>query len=93
MAGVRRAGLMGKVSGVLDLPQDTVQNLTRTTVIGDVQLLLENHEGILEYTGERVRIKTSQGELIVTGKGLRIGSVFREEIAIDGRLEGVEFKR
>jgi len=74
----------------LELPKELVMGLPRITVLGDIQMIVENHCGIIEYTTERVRIGTSIGELRVTGTDLALRTIFPEEIAVDGKIRSIE---
>ncbi len=83
--------LKEQLSGALELPQDVVMNLPKVIITGDLQLQMENHKGILEYTPRKIRIATAQGEIVVTGARLRISTIFRQEVAVSGRINGVQF--
>ncbi len=74
----------------LELPKELVMGLPRITVLGDIQMIVENHRGIIEYTTERVRIGTGIGELRVTGSGLTLRTIFPEEIAVDGKIRSID---
>lgn len=73
----------------LELPRELVMDLPRVTLLGDMQVIVENHRGIIEYTRERVRISTSLGELVISGTDLALRTIFPDEIAVDGRIQGV----
>lgn len=73
----------------LELPKDLIMDLPRVTLIGDVQVLVENHRGIIEYATERIRISTSLGELVISGAGLTLRTIFPEEIAVEGKIIGL----
>ena len=74
----------------LELTKELVMGLPRITVLGDIQMIVENHRGIIEYTTERVRIGTGIGELRVTGSGLTLRTIFPEEIAVDGKIRSID---
>ncbi|NLH27205.1 MAG: sporulation protein YqfC [Syntrophomonadaceae bacterium] len=74
----------------LELPKDLVLNFPRITLLGNVQLIIENHRGIMEYTKERIRISTSLGELVIDGEGLVLRNIFPDEIAIDGKIASLK---
>ena len=78
------------IAHYLELPKELVMGLPRITVLGDIQMIVENHRGIVEYTTERVRIGTGIGELRVTGTGLALRTIFPEEIAVDGKIHSIE---
>lgn len=79
------------VATLFELPRDAILDLPRLTLIGNLQLTVENHRGLVEYTPQRIRIATQGDGLEVTGQGLRIGSVYREELIISGRIETVRY--
>jgi sporulation protein YqfC len=84
---------MERFAGSLELPQDVLLDLPKATLIGGLQLQIENHKGVLEYTPQKIRINTSQGEVVVTGARLTIGSIFQQELVIDGRISNVQLTK
>ncbi|KGG80151.1 sporulation protein [Caloranaerobacter azorensis H53214] len=79
------------ISDVLELPKDIVLDLPRITLIGNLQLYIENHKGIIEYSKQRIRINTNIGILRIVGNNLTIRTIVTEEIIIVGEIEVVEF--
>ncbi|AFS78826.1 sporulation protein YqfC [Gottschalkia acidurici 9a] len=79
------------VSEVLELPKDIMLNLPKITMVGRIQLYIENHKGIIEYSTERIRVNTSEGILKITGKNMIIKNIVTEEMVISGDIEIVEF--
>ncbi|MDD4601633.1 hypothetical protein SDC9_08963 [bioreactor metagenome] len=86
----RKRGLQ-KLAGILEIPQDIVLDLPRITMLGNQQLLIENHKGIIEYTPSLVRIKLSRGELIVNGNHLMLSNLQVEQILIEGTVREVTY--
>lgn len=74
-----------RLAGMLEIPQDIILDLPRITMLGNQQLLIENHKGIIEYTPSLVRIKLNQGELIISGKNLILGNLQIEQILVEGQ--------
>lgn len=93
MGDTQEGGLLHKFISLFELPRDVILDLPKATLLGDVQMVVENHKGLLEYTPARLRIRTSQGEVCVVGAHLRIGSLFREELVVEGRIDSVQFNR
>lgn len=77
------------LANYLELPKDLLMNLPRITLLGDMQLHIENHRGIMEYTKERIRVSTSLGELIIVGESLVLRNIFPDEIAVDGKIRAL----
>ena len=68
----RRESLLEKTAEAFDLPGDVVAGLPRVELLGDRQLRMENHRGILAYGEEEIHV--SGGKLIVKvrGRGLAL---------------------
>ncbi|SCX94010.1 sporulation protein YqfC [Alkaliphilus peptidifermentans] len=79
------------IADILELPQDIVLDLPKITMVGNLQLYVENHKGIVEYSSNRVRIFTKCGVLRVIGKNLLLKNIVLEEIVIVGEIREVEF--
>jgi sporulation protein YqfC len=76
---------------MLDLPQDVVQDLPRITLIGNVQLYVENHKGVLHFSSESLMLELTKGKLEVVGKQLVIRAIFTEEVFIEGVIDAVKY--
>ncbi len=74
---------------MMEMPKDVFLDLPKTTVFGSVQAVLENHKGVLEYTPEKIRVRTSLGEVTITGKHLKIGSIAPSELVVDGQIADI----
>ncbi len=86
----RKESVLEKTSEILDLPGDVVAGLPRMELVGDRELRMENHKGILSY-GEN-EIHVSGGKLIVRikGEGLELRSMNALELLITGRITSLE---
>ena len=80
-----------RLAGILEIPQDIVLDLPRITMLGNQQLLVENHKGIIEYTPSLVRIKLNQGELMIFGKGLMLSNLQIEQILVEGTVGEIKY--
>jgi len=78
------------ILNIVDFPKDVLLNLPRITLIGRIQVSIENHKGIIEYVPERIRINTSIGIIRIKGKKMIINSIMTEVIVINGEIEVVE---
>lgn len=87
----RQRGVLQSLARRLDIPQDIVLDLPRITMLGNKQILIENHKGIIEYTSQLVRISLSQGELTVIGAGLMLGNLQQEQILVEGEIREVRY--
>ena len=79
-----------KTAEVFDLPGDVVAGLPRVELLGDRQLRMENHRGILAYGSDEIHI--SGGKLIVKVRGtnLELRAMNAVELLITGDITGVD---
>lgn len=84
-------GIKKGLAEILELPKDIILDLPKIIMIGNLQIYIENHKGILEYTDNRIRINTKNGILRIIGKNLILKNIVAEEIFIVGEINQVEF--
>lgn len=60
-------------------------------LVGQGRLLIENHQGVLSYSSEEIKIKVSYGCVIVVGSNLQLMEMSRVKLAICGRIDGLQF--
>ena len=80
-----------EVTAALALPKEIVLNLPLITLYGNEELNLENYKGVVEYTGERIRISTSKGILKIEGRNLLLKQVTSENISVTGGIMRIEY--
>ena len=78
------------ISEALELPKDVVLDLPKLVMIGDIQLNITNHKGIIEYTQETLRVNSNVGIIKVSGNNLELKTILSEEIIVAGHIEKVE---
>jgi len=84
-------GLKENISEILELPKDIILDLPRITVLGNLELRIENHKGIIEYSNEKIRIKIKNGILKLIGTNLLIKTIISEEIIVTGNIFSIDF--
>lgn len=85
--------LKRQMSDMLEIPGDVIMDLPKVVLVGDLQLFIENHRGIVEYTAESVRINVGDYEVAVSGEGLLLRNILPDEICLEGRIKSVQFIR
>lgn len=83
--------VLGDLAELFDLPADVVAGLPRLELVGNRELYLEHHTGILAYSEEQIDVNTAGSVLRVQGKKLRIVAMTAEEVRIGGCIESVEW--
>ena len=87
----RENGVLTTVAELFDLPADIVAGLPRLEMVGNRQLYLEHHTGLLAYTEEQIDANTSAGVLRVKGERLTLMAMTAGELRIGGRIASVEW--
>lgn len=79
-------------AGVLDLPQDVVLDMPRITMIGPLQMYVENHRGVLIFHTNELRLLLSnKGQLLIKGNHLVIRQILPEEVLLEGFIREVHY--
>ncbi|UTR09355.1 MULTISPECIES: sporulation protein YqfC [Evansella] len=75
----------------MDLPADVMMDLPRITMIGNFHIYIENHKGVIRFTREELRLRLTEGELLVSGNAFVIKNILPEEILLEGEIQDVRF--
>jgi sporulation protein YqfC len=78
-------------AGVLDLPKDITMEMPRITMIGQFQMYIENHRGVLHFSDKELRLLLTKGQLIIKGNNLVIRAILPEEVLVEGIIHQVIF--
>jgi len=76
---------------MLDLPQDVVFDLPRVTMIGNMQLYVENHRGVLHFTETYLKLALTHGNIEIYGAQLSIRAILPEEVFVEGVIREVKY--
>ncbi|MDF2925490.1 MAG: YqfC [Paenibacillaceae bacterium] len=76
---------------VLDIPQDVTMDLPRLTMLGNLQLHIENHRGVLHFSEELLKLSLSKGVLEVQGANLSIRTIMTEEVLVEGNIHSLKY--
>lgn len=75
----------------LELPQEAFGALL-VTAVGRGHVLIENHRGIEQYGMEYIRLRVKGGSLAVFGSGLRIHTLGKSKLALEGKIRSMEWE-
>ena len=86
----RRPGFWERTAEVFDLPADALAGLPKLELVGDRELWVENHRGILSYGDREILISGGAFLIRVAGEELELRAMTGVELLITGRIAGVE---
>lgn len=75
----------------LDVPEGMLCGLPQLTLDGDLQLLIERHQGITEYGTNRILIAARRFSIEISGEAMYLVAMDRDNIRIRGTIHGVRF--
>ena len=88
-----KEGILLRASRLFDLPADALAVAPRVEIIGDGELRMGPHCGILAYGSEEIHISGGSLVVVVRGGGLELKAMTPEELLVTGTITAVEFMR
>ena len=82
-----------RAADIFDLPADVISSLPHIELMGDLQLFMDSHQGILSYSTEQIDINGGRLVIRVRGEGLELMAMTGREVRIKGKLMAVELMR
>ena len=77
---------MERIAEVFDLPADALAGLPKLELVGDGELRVENHKGILAYGQEEIHISGGVYLIKIVGQGLELRAMTGIELLITGKV-------
>lgn len=82
----RRVRFLERTAEVFDLPADAVAGVPRLELVGDGELRVENHKGILAYGREEIHVSGGIYLIKVMGQELELRAMTGLELLITGKI-------
>ncbi len=82
---------MEAVSEKMKLSSNILAGAPIITVIGQTELSIENYKGIIEYTGDLLRIQTKTGRIHIEGKNLVIRCYSEDAMKVSGFISLIQY--
>lgn len=86
---INAKSLKEKFLDAMELPIELLSDVPRITLIGNSNLLIENHKGIIEYDENIIRLVS---KISVSGNYLKVEEINNDEIFITGEFINIEFE-
>ncbi|CCO09096.1 sporulation protein YqfC [Desulforamulus hydrothermalis] len=83
--------LKKQLSDFLEIPHDVMLDLPKIVLVGNLQVFIENHRGIVEYSTEKIRVMVGEGEVGITGRQLVLRNIRTDEICVEGQIKSLSF--
>lgn len=85
--------LLSRLTEDLELPGEILPGQSLVELVGDSRVLVENHQGVTEYSRCRIGAAVSFGRVLVCGENLELARMTQRQLVITGRVEAVTLMR
>lgn len=75
----------------IHLPKDVILGVPIVTIMGNMEICIENYKNLIEYTEQLIRVKRRDGEIRVEGEHLEITYYKSVEMKITGIIRHIEY--
>lgn len=76
----------------LDLPKDVILNLPKITIIGNNEITIENHKGIILFERTIIKINTKVKIVNIEGEDFEILYIGDSTITISGKFKLISYE-
>lgn len=91
---------MGEKKGVLerlaqraDLGEEPLPRQPIVEIAGQKRVLIENHRGLVHYSGEKICANVCYGVVTVCGGELELAQMTDRKIVISGKIDSITLER
>ena len=81
--------ILERTAQMLELPADVIAGLSRLELIGDNELRIEQHKGILVYSREEIHVSAGKFIIKVMGDHLDLRAMTGLELLITGQISSI----
>ena len=80
-----------EITNKLVLPKDIMYGLSIVKIVGQSELYIENHRGIIEYNNDKIVIQTKSSKIEIIGKNLLIVRFSNDDMKINGNILEIKY--
>lgn len=81
-----------RIAQDLGMPPEIASDIPRIILVGRQALMIESHQGIMEYRDGYLSVCTSVGRLCVTGEDLELEEMGDAQLVISGSIDALSFE-
>lgn len=88
-SGFMRSMFATAFTSALEMPEELALDLPKITLVGNINLNVENHKGIISYSASEVRLRVSDGYLVARGSDFKLRSINSSDIFLEGEISNL----
>lgn len=89
----QNGSFLGKVVMGADLPGEVLPGQPLVEITEDCRVLIENHSGVTLYGYREIHIKVGFGKVCISGSGLELARMTKQQLVITGHIDCVTLQR
>lgn len=78
-----------KVSEELNIPKEVILDIPKITIIGNTEVTIENHKGIIQFSKECIKLNSKIGIITINGSEFEICYIGDKTIILNGAFKGI----
>ncbi|MCR1952508.1 MULTISPECIES: sporulation protein YqfC [unclassified Clostridium] len=80
------------IAETFDLPKDIVLNVPKITIIGNDEITIENHKGIILFERNIIKVNTKVKTINIEGENFEILYIGDSTITISGKFKSISYE-
>lgn len=80
------------ISERLDLPKEIVLNVPKITIVGNDEITIENHKGIVLFDRTIIKINTKVKVINIEGENFEILYIGDSTITVSGKFKSISYE-
>lgn len=80
------------IAETFDLPKDIVLNVPKITIIGNDEITIENHKGIILFERNIIKVNTKVKIINIEGENFEILYIGDSTITISGKFKSISYE-
>ena len=82
-----------KLMAAADLPGESIPGVPLIEIAGDKRILIEHHNGVIQYGSQNIRLKVKYGQVCICGESLKLSQITKGQLVISGQIDSVHIIR
>ena len=84
---------MERLAEQTDLQSEPIPAQPLVELLSHRRVLIENHDGVLEYSGQSIRVGMPYGSLVIRGEELLLAHMSGRQLVICGQIDDISVIR
>ncbi|MFC0905186.1 sporulation protein YqfC [Clostridium sp. MT-14] len=80
------------IADKLDLPRDIILNMPQIKVMGNNEIIIENHKGIILFEDSQIKINSGIGLISIYGSKFEVLFIGGSTITIGGKFKSIVYE-